>query len=99
MAGGTYPAPRAATANLAGPTTKPKLGLTVYGTPEQLQRAIEAPQHWSSHERDREALGNLRSTDICAGRGEAMARRRRGVKRRTLTSDLLRPAGGQRHPT
>jgi len=44
----------------------------------------EAFQYWYNHEHYHEALGNLRPADVYCGRGEAVLRRRREVKRHTL---------------
>jgi hypothetical protein len=65
-------------------TTKAKLGLVVYRSPEELQRAIDAFHHWYNHEHYHEALGNLRPADVYCGRGEAILSRRREIQQRTL---------------
>ena len=69
-------------------TTKAKLGLVVYRSPEELQQVIEAFQHWYNHEHYHEALSNLRPADVYCGRSKEILSRRREVKRRTLE---LRP--------
>jgi len=60
------------------------LGLVVYRSPEELQRALEDSQHSHNHERYHEALGNLRPADVYCGRREAILRRRREPQRRSL---------------
>jgi transposase InsO family protein len=65
-------------------TTKSKVGLVVYRSPEELQRAIDDFHYWYNNEHYHEALGNLRPVDVYTGRGEEILSRRREVKRRTL---------------
>jgi transposase InsO family protein len=65
-------------------TTKSKLGLVVYRSPEELQREIDKFHYWYNYQHYHEALGNLRPADVYFGRGEEILSRRREVKRRTL---------------
>ena len=77
-------------------TTKSKLGLVVYRSPEELQRAIGDFQHWYNHEHYHEALGNLGPADVYFGRGEAILSRRQEIKRRTLALETrAQPGPGQ----
>ena len=45
-------------------TCKSKVGQVVYRSPEELERALAAFQHWQNHEHSHEALGNLRPADV-----------------------------------
>jgi len=65
-------------------TTKSKLGLVVYRSPEELQQAIDDFHYWYNYEHYHEALGNLRPADVYFGRGAAILSRRKEVQRRTL---------------
>jgi len=64
-------------------TTKDKLGLEVYTSPPQLREAIREFHPWDNHQRDHEALGNLRPADVYFGRAEQILKRRRELQQQT----------------
>ena len=65
-------------------TTKDKLGLEIYSSPQQLREAITEFHPWYNHQRYHEALGNLRPADVYFGRAEEIQQRRRQLKQQTL---------------
>lgn len=65
-------------------TTKDKLGLVVYTSPQQLREAIVQFHPWYNHQRYHEALGNLRPADVYFGRADEIRQRRKELQQQTL---------------
>jgi putative transposase len=71
-------------------TAKAKLGLVIYTSLEELERAVARFQRWYNHERYHESIANLRPAEVYEGRAEdilcdceAVAGRKE-LKRQTL---------------
>ena len=65
-------------------TAKDRLGLVIYGSPRELESAVEEFKDWYNHERYHEGIGNLRPMEVYEGRAEEILAKRKEVQARTI---------------
>jgi putative transposase len=65
-------------------TAKDRLNLVLDRNPKELEETLEQFVRWYNHERDHEALRNLRPADVYEGRAEQILQRRQRLKHKTI---------------
>jgi transposase InsO family protein len=65
-------------------TAKDRLGLVIYGSPGELESAVEEFKGWYNNDRYHEGIGNLRPVDVYEGHAQEVLAKRMEVQARTI---------------